>query len=744
MHEGVDVARNIDGEDSRPITRRAFLKTAAAAGAALSIAGLGSLASASSARAQSQLAGFTPESSALQAEYETILQDVVNAEVAGANSRVLSFHPQLVGTEGNRRSLQYTLDQLASYGLNPQVSTYHIYLSVPQNIEVEQVAPYYRNLLVKELSQQENIEDVVVGYNAYSPAGNVTGELVYVNYGLPEDYEALESLGVDVVGKIVIARYGEEWRGLKPKFAEQRGAIGCILYTDPQDDGYAEGAVYPEGPWRPANSIQRGSIIDLPIRPGDPLTPAEPSLPGTPRLAPEDSESLPRIPTTPLSHGQARYLLQSLGGPEALEEFQGALPFIYRVGPGPAQARLNLDIYYQQVAVNNVITEIPGARYPEQKVIVGAQRDAWAYGANDNSSGTVALLEIARALAELGSRGYRPDRTIVLAGWDGEEYGLLGSTEWVEHFQQELGESAVAYINLDGIAGTEFEVSAVPALDGLLYDSTQTVTEPGTYGSVYEQWASESEDPTAPPEVGRLGSGSDYTAFLDFVGIPCVDLGYEAEGGAYHSAYDNTYSVENFDDPGYVHQAAAARITGVMALRLANADVLPLDYSAYAREVVGYLEELQELQDKAYGGQQVDLSPQIRQAKDWMAATVELRQVAEGLLASDETTARPGIDAINGALLRQERHLIQPVGLPGRPWYKHQVYAPGLDTGYAVQELAAIEDALEARDFATANQYRLLLGDSLRSATADASAATADARALVPQLPYTGGPPPTG
>jgi N-acetylated-alpha-linked acidic dipeptidase len=660
------------------------------------------------------IAGFSPERSAEQGRAEARFQRAVSATEAGQLSRTLSVRPQLIGSPGNRRAFALSVAALRSYGLKARGAPYDVYISKPNSISVTMTAPEQRQLRVKEprYPWQQYFDEVVVGYNAYSPSGDVSGQLVYANYGLPDDYEALKRLGVDVRGKIVIVRYGESFRGVKAKVAEEQGAKGLIIYSDPEDDGYVRGPVFPEGPWKNADGIQRGSIEYIFEYPGDPLTPGFPSTPETPRLAPEDAANLPRIPTTPISYGEAEPLLRALGGPAAPESFQGGLQFPYHVGPGPTEVRLNLDIAYQQERVNNVIVEIRGEERPHEKVVVGAHFDGWAYGTDDNTSGWTAVMQVGRGLGRLLERGWRPDRTIVLAGWDGEEYGLLGSTEWVEEFKRELGRDAVAYINMDGVGGREFSAGAVPSLDQLIVDVSTTVGAPGAPGTVFDSWTAE-----GPPEVDRLGSGSDYTPFLDHVGVPSFEVGFSTGGGEYHTSWDDTQMMERFLDPGYLGHQAAARMSGVAAMRLAEADVLQFRYSVYAAEVESYVGALRELPGAA---QLVDLEPVAAQARAWQAAATALEERAAALLASGEADTRRGQRQrrrINRSLMRQERALTQPEGLAGRPWFKHMIYAPGRLTGYAAQFLPALEDAIKAGDAATAGHYRDLIVDSLARAT---------------------------
>ncbi|EHR61048.1 M28 family peptidase [Saccharomonospora cyanea] len=660
------------------------------------------------------VAGLTAATTAVAAphrsddprSWERALREEVDAASAARMSEAMSVHPGLVGTEGAARRAEYSVDMLTSWGLDAKLESYDVYASVPRDVSVTMTGPERRALEVKEppFPWHENFDDVVVGYNAYSPAGDVTAEVVYVNYGLPEDYAKLEELGVDVEGKIVLARYGNSFRGVKSKVAEEHGAAGVILYSDPADDGFTRGPVYPDGPWRNADGIQRGSVQYIFTYPGDPLTPGEPSIPGTPRLDPSEAENLPGVPTTPISYGQARHLLAALEGPRAPAGWQGGLDLDYRIGPGPTTVDLDLDIDYERIPVNDVVVEIPGSVHPEQKVVLGAHYDSWTYGTKDDVSGWTTLMETARAMSTLLDRGWRPERTIVLAGWDGEEYGLLGATEWAEQHRADLIENAVVYLNMDGAGGgRNFSAGSVPALDEVLVDIAKTVEDPH-HGTVYANWQQSSGKQRPVPD--RLGSGSDYTAFLDHLGIASADFGTSTPSGEYHSAYDDLHMMRNFLDPGYTYHAVAAAYAGTFALRMADSDVLPMTYSDYAAEVVRHLRALDEAQADAAV---VDLRPAYDAARDWRAATRQLENAAvraEG----------HGLDAVNDALIAQERALIQEEGLPGREWFKHMVYAPGLYTGYAVQPLSAIDDAIAAGDAATAAKYRDLLVESMEQA----------------------------
>src|SRR3954453_7818436 len=531
------------------------------AACATSLAGAVSVAQAQ----DGDLDGFTPSNAVKQREYEARFQQRVSADDLGRLNRRFSRRPHLVGTPNQARVIELALARLRSYGLDAHLQPYDVWLSRPNSIQVSMTKPYLRSATVKEkpMPWSQDFDNVVVGYNAYSPPGDVTAPVVYANYGLPEDYAALDQLGVDVKDKIVLVRHGRSFRGVKVHLAQQHGAKGVIIYSDPEDDGFVRGPVFPQGPWRPADSKQRGSIQYLWAYPGDPLTPGRPSIPGTRRLDPGQATDLARIPSTPISYGDAQPLLQALGGPQAPDNFQGGLPFTYHVGPGPTEAPLDLDVPYDTEPVNDVIATIRGTGHPDEKVIVGGHSDAWTYGANDNVSGFTAVMEIGRSLGKLLKRGWHPDRTIVLAGWDGEEYGLLGSTEYGEQFATDLTKNAVAYLNMDGVAGRSFGAGGVPSVDKLIVDASKTVPDPSGK-PIFDAWRGD-----APaPALDRLGSGSDYTVFLYHLGVPGMEVGYSSGGGEYHSAYDNTEQVERFLDPGYLGHQAASRMSGVLALRL--------------------------------------------------------------------------------------------------------------------------------------------------------------------------------
>ncbi|GMA40563.1 M28 family peptidase [Mobilicoccus caccae] len=646
-----------------------------------------------------------------QTQYEQNLRAEIDPAHPVQWMRDFGRTPSHVGTPGNARSLEAEVAALKKAGLEVEVDTYQVLATKPKSISVRQTAPVERDLAVVEDDVDMAPEDLPIAYNAYSPAGSVSGEIVYVNYGRPQDFAELERRGVSVEGKIALARYGQNFRGVKPDQAAKAGAIGMIMFSDPSDDGFVRGDTFPDGPWRPDDGIQRGSVLRLWDRPGDPLTPGTPSKPGVPRIDESEATTFAKIPVTPISSREARKLLSTLTGPAVPEEWQGGHDFRYRFGGGETSVKLDLDIDRTQIDVNNVIATIPGTDPDAGYVLVGGHRDTWSAGAVDNKSGWISTMELARALGGLYRDGWQPRRTIVLAGWDGEEYGLLGATEYAENHAQKLKDGALAYLNMDGTAGTRFGASSVPSLDDEIRSVADEVDSPTGKGSVGSAWRAAAE---GTPTIGRLGSGSDYTAFLQHVGVPAAGIGFSSTGTVYHSLYDTVEYLEKFSDPGLKGVAAAAEVSGSLALRLANADILPMKYSAYASDVRTRLEAMKK--DAPAGA---SLQTTLDAAAAWGSATRRLEargaRLAAGGLTSGE---RPEAAKINEAILAQERALLTPDGLPGRPWFKHQVWAPGQTTGYAVLPLPALAEATEAGDRAAFDKAAADLTRSLKNATA--------------------------
>jgi N-acetylated-alpha-linked acidic dipeptidase len=681
------------------------------------------------------LAGFSSEASTAERRWEESFRAVPRPDSAREHLRRLTAEPHVAGTKEDYATAIYVRDQIRSYGIASELREYEVLLPYPkQPSTVELVSPRRERLLVKEPAIAEDPSSanpkIIPLFNGYSPSGDVTASIVYANYGLPPDYEALNKLGVDVKGKIVIARYGNSFRGVKAQVAESHGAIGLIIYSDPADDGYAQGDVYPQGPWRPANSAQRGSVQFLSTAPGDPLTPGMPAIPGVPRLKMEDVKTLPRIPVQPISYGDARRLLEPLGGPIRPKGFQGGLPFAYHVG-GTEEVRVHLKTVmdFQVRKIWNVISRIDGTQ-KDRWVIMGNHRDAWTFGAVDPNSGTTAMLEAARGFGSLLKQGWKPERSIVLCSWDGEEYGLLGSTEWVEDNAAELRQKAVAYLNVDSaVSGANFGASSVPSMWKLIRAATRDVKDPKSGESVYQQWQTRARDnqpdpeltnaevgdtPIAEARIGALGSGSDFTPFLQHIGIPSSDMGFGGDYGVYHSAYDSFYWMSHFGDPTFVYHVAAAQLWGTVAMRLADADGLPLDYRDYAAQVRDFFNESMKTarRRKLAGG--FDEKPMMDALQKFAAEAERVEKAKQDAVAEieDSRVAANGrhpravaqLQKINDALIAVERSLVDERGLRGRSWYTHQIYAPGTYTGYAAQPLPDFRQALDDRNTTNAKE----------------------------------------
>jgi N-acetylated-alpha-linked acidic dipeptidase len=550
---------------------------------------------------------------------------------------------------------------------------------------------------------------IVVPFNGGSPSGDVEADVVYANYGRPDDFKKLKELGIDVKGKIVLVRYGQNFRGVKSFVAEEAGAAGVIIYSDPIDDGYFKGDMYPKGPYRPETGVQRGSVEYIFEYPGDPTTPdiaSIPALPDSQRISPDKAGNLPKIPTTPLSYGDASPLMANLGGPESPREWQGALPFTYHVGPGPVRVRMHLKQDYKLRSIWNVVGTIRGSSSPDQWVVAGNHRDAWVFGAVDPNSGTAAMLETVHGLGALLKTGWRPKRTIVIGSWDGEEEGLLGSTEFAEQFAKSL-ENAVVYFNMDvAVAGPNFAASAVPSLKQFVRDVTSAVPSPKG-GTVYELWRTSGDRnrtqpvtpetpprrsaPAAPkgaPHVGDLGSGSDYTAFLQHLGVPAGDIGSGGPYGVYHSAFDDFAWFKKFADPTFVYEQQMARVFGLQIMRMADADVLPYDYEAYGHDIAGYIETARKRAQEA-GLKAQGFDEAAKAAKRFEAAGKTMGEMQRSSAAD--------LPRINSVLLKTERAFLTQ-GLPNRPWFRHAIYAPGEYTGYAAVVIPGVNEAIDKND----------------------------------------------
>lgn len=683
---------------------------------------------------------------ATQRQHEQKFMAIPDPKQAQRHLKTLTAEPHMAGTPGDRKTAEYVAQQFRDAGLETRIDEYKVWINYPASISV--TAKVGDKLLMQGPTRErvggdpyEDDPRVVMAFNGQSPSGTVEAEAVYANYGRPEDLARLKQLGVDVKGKILLVRYGQNFRGVKSFVAEENGAAGVIIYSDPIDDGYFKGDMYPSGPYRPETGVQRGSILYMFEYPGDPTTPgiaSVPTLPDAKRTAPEKAQNMPKIPTTPLSYHDAEPILAKLGGPESPREWQGALPFTYHVGPGPVRVRMELKQDFQYRPIWNVIGMVKGSQLPDEWVVAGNHRDAWVYGAVDPSSGTAAMLETVRGLGALLKTGWRPKRTIVFGSWDGEEQGLLGSTEFAEHYAKELG-NAAAYFNMDvAVAGPNFGASAVPSLKQFVRDVTKAVSSPKG-GTVYDAWVSTSENkseclspscstrvaPAPTPEnpqaaaqsvppvavkedvaVGNLGSGSDYTAFLQHLGIPATDVGSGGPYGVYHSVFDNYSWFEKFGDPEFVYLQQMARVFGLQVLRMADADVLPYDYEQYGKEAATYITaaEKKAKQGKIAG-------PSFAAA---LAAAHRFR--AAGKHVNDvQHDANADAAKLNAALRAAERALLTQ-GLPNRTWFKHAVYAPGEYTGYAAVVIPGVNEAIDRRDTARIDQQLAVLTDALNRA----------------------------
>ena len=684
--------------------------------------------------------GFSPKLSEEQRKWEEQYRAVPQPTTAREELRRLTAEAHIAGSPEDYDTAVYVRDQMRSFGLQSELSEYQVLLPYPRTPSiVELVTSRRERLQVREdvvpQDPTSSSRKIVPLYNGYGASGDVTAPLVYVNYGLPNDYDALRKAGVELKGKIAIARYGNSFRGVKAKVAEEHGAIGLIIYSDPADDGYAQGDVYPKGPWRPESSAQRGSVQFLFIHPGDPLTPGTPSIAGTPRLKKEEATNMPHIPVQPISYGDARRLLQPLRGPLRPDGFQGGLPFPYHVGgTNDVRVHLKTDIEFVTKTIWDVITRIDGNVEPDRWVVLGNHRDAWVFGAVDPNSGTTAMIELGRGLGQLLKSGWKPRRSLVLCSWDAEEQGLIGSTEWAEEHASELREKAVAYLNMDvAVAGPNFGASSVPSLWNLIYSATQDVRDPKTGKSVYTTWrdrawenapearrydARGTERQVTAPRIGALGSGSDYTPFLQHLGVPSTDMGFGGDYGVYHSAYDSFYWMTKFGDPTFQYHVAAAQIWGTMALRLANSNALPFDYTDYAKQLREFVNETVSLANRKKMPDAFDEQAMLK-AVDKFADEADKLHKRRVDLEKNEPNSQSAerLRRVNDALMQAERAFIDERGLRGRNWYRHQVYAPGFYTGYAALPFPDLRQAIEDGRATDAREAATRIVDAISKAT---------------------------
>jgi N-acetylated-alpha-linked acidic dipeptidase len=719
---------------------------------------------------QKTLMGFTPTSSAKQLQTEQAFDQSISSARIGETLKDLSAYPHHIGSPGGKVVAEKILAKLKAYGFDAHLQPYKVLFPTPKTRVLEMTGPTKYTAILKESALAEDPTSGQAGqlptYNAWSADGDVNGQLVFVNYGLPEDYETLATMGIDVKGKIVIAKYGKSWRGIKPKVAYEHGAIGCIIYSDPKDDGYYAGDVYPKGAYKNESGVQRGSVMDMVIYPGDPLTPGVGATENAKRLDRKDATTILKIPVLPISYQDAKPLLAALEGPVAPADWRGALPFTYHIGPGATTVHLKLEFNWDMVTAYDVVGMIKGSTYPDEWVMRGNHHDGWVNGADDPLSGQSALLDEAKALGDLLKTGWKPKRTIVYCAWDGEEPGLLGSTEYAEDHEKELQQKAVVYINSDDISRGFYHAGGSHALEGFMGEISESVIDPETKvtakqrKNAYEivnaasvKAKKDIMDRKTDP-ISALGSGSDFSSFLQHLGVPTLDIGFGGEGGGgdYHSIYDSFADYERFKDPGFVYGAVLAKTVGHTVLRMANADLLPFDFRSLSATLNGYAKEVTELASTmrdatALQNQLIKsntfniaadptkkIATPVAKAEvpaiDFSALTTSLAALktsADKLAAKMSTAATANVDhkALNETIYKAEQQLLAPAGLPRRPWYKHSIYAPGFYTGYGVKTLPGIREAIEERNWPEAQQQITAV-----SATINALAAYLDKAAM--------------
>jgi len=706
--------------------------------------------------------GFSEKQLTAQRDLENKFDSSLNAENLREWMKRLSARPHHTSSPYDKDNADFLAGLFSSWGYETQIEQFKVLFPTPKTRVLELVAP---ETYKAELSEPTVSEDATSGqhneqlptYNAYSTDGDVTGELVYVNYGIPKDYEDLHLRGIDVKGKLVIARYGASWRGVKPKVAAEHGAIGCIIYSDPAGDGYRYGDVYPRGGYRNENSVQRGSVMDFTEHDGDPLTPFVGATENAKRLRRQDSSAITKIPVLPISYKDALPLLRALEGPVVPQEWRGDLPITYHIGPGPAKVHLKLEFNWDLVPIYDVVARMNGTTYPDEWIIRGNHHDAWVNGATDPLSGMVVLLEEARAISELAKAGYKPKRTIIFAGWDGEEQGLLGSTEWVEMHQDELRQKAVAYVNSDSNSRGFLDVAGSQTLEKFINQVSRDVEDPYKKISVQQRaraYKMMEGDPAAKKEardredlrLPALGSGSDYTPFLQFAGIAALNIGFggEEEYGQYHSIYDSFDHYLRFMDPEFQYGVTLAKVGGRCVLRLANADVLPFEFTGFANDIGAYVTELKKLTEdmreeteiKNTMIQQKIFEAYFDPTKKFVVPEAQepvphlnfapLENAAENLeqLAKDyqkeysdamkeEKVSAEKMQKLNSILMLSERALTRTEGLPGRPWFRHQIYAPGVYTGYAAKALPSVREAIEQKKWKAAEDQIKMVAETL-------------------------------
>lgn len=711
----------------------------------------------------SPLLGFTPASAKVELDLEKRFRAIPDPERMRANMQLLSARPHHVGSPYDEQDAEWILAQYKQWGWDAHIETFYALFPTPKTRLLEMGSFRAKleepNIAVDPTSSQK--DEQLPTYNAYSPDGDVTAPLIYVNYGVVEDYEELARYGISVKGAIVLARYGHSWRGIKPKLAAEHGAVGCIIYSDPADDGYAKDAVFPNGPMRPPDGVQRGSVLDAALYPGDPLTPGIGATADAKRLKREDAPSIPKIPTLPISYADAQPLLAALLGPVAPDNWRGALPLTYRIGPTAEKVHLQLAFNWDIKPVRDVIATMHGSEEPDVWILRGNHYDAWVNGAEDPISGQVAMLEEARAIGELAKTGWKPKRTIMYMSWDGEEPMLLGSTEWAEQHADELRQHAAVYINSDTNTRGYLEAAGSHSLEPFVNQVARDIEDPETKTTVWKRWQAaslllgnsrESKDAFTRPDlrIGALGSGSDYSAFLEHLGIASLNVSYAGEdnGGVYHSVYDDFYWYTHFADTNFVYGRALAQTDGTLVLRMAQADILPFDFASLADTLHVYDGELKALLEtkrteaterkaaleaNAYALTNDPKRPKLAPPPLEMPPYLNFAPLDNALAALDKAAADYNkarsaaageslpiaiLDRLNRELAQAEQRLTNPQGLPRRPWMQHLIYAPGWYTGYEAQTLPGPREAIEERRYADADLQIALVAHAIEDEAA--------------------------
>ena len=648
-------------------------------------------------------------------DWEDKLRELPSTNCLRDNMKFLSSKPHHAGSARSREIAGYLLSQFQQWGFSSTIEEFEALLPTPTERLVELISPSQFKAKMKEPAISEDPDSSqtlqIPTFNAYSAEGDVTGELVYVNYGIPEDYQNLKDLGIEVKGRIVLARYGVCHRGVKPKLATKHGAIGCLIYSDPKDDGYFLGDVYPLGAYRPEEGVQRGSANDR-YYPGDPLTPGWASVKGASKLKREEATVFQKIPVLPLSYGDALPLLKSLRGPVAPESWRGALPITYHMGPGPGVVRVKVSFEWSIKPVYDIIGRIEGSEYPNEWVLYGNHHDAWVNGAADPVSGTAVVLETARSLGELVKQGWSPRRTIIFALWDAEEWGLVGSTEWVEKHVAELQQKAVAYLNSDSTGKGQLRLEGCHSLGKFINEVVHEVPDPKRGKNLWQVLKAQAT--SAQKEVSRdvdiriapLGSGSDYTAFLDHLGIAVLNLNFASEGsGVYHSIYDTFRWYTQFSDSDFLYGRALSQIMGISLMRLANADVLPFDYVSPVAAITSYVDEIEALYKKARAPRRLSFAALRRELQTFGRSAAAYEKTLQTACSHNRYhDSSPKLSELNRLLYQTERLFAPEIGLPRREWFKHRLYAPGVLTGYDAKTIPGVREAIERDSWEEARQ----------------------------------------